>query len=82
LNSLFVGSSYRGQGLGEKLSRHAEIEMAKTGATQFDLDCICGNVAGRRFYERLGWHVSLIETLTNETPEGLCITRAWRMVKP
>ena len=82
LNSLFVKPEFRGLGIGEALCHRAEEEMAKTGTTQFDLDCICGNTAGRRFYERQGWRVSHIETLENETPEGPCKTQAWRMIKP
>ena len=82
LNSLFVRDSHRGQGLGEDLCRRTELEMVRTGTQQFELDCICGNDAGRRFYERLGWRVSHIEILENETPEGPCQTRAWRMVRP
>ena len=82
LNSLFVKPEFRGLGIGEALCHRAEEEMAKTGATQFELDCICGNTHGRRFYETQGWRVSHIETLENETPEGLCQTPAWRMIKP
>jgi GNAT superfamily N-acetyltransferase len=82
LNSLFVRDDHRDHGLGEDLCRYVELEMARTGAPQFELDCICGNQAGRRFYERFGWRVSHTETLENETPEGLCQTQAWRMVKP
>ena len=82
LNSLVVKPEFRGHGVGETLCHRAEEEMANTGATQFELDCICGNTAGRRFYETQGWRVSHIETLENETPEGLCQTHAWRMIKP
>jgi GNAT superfamily N-acetyltransferase len=82
LNSLFVKKEFRGQGIGEALCPRAEAEMAATGATEFELDCIRGNTAGRRFYERQGWRVSHIEQLENETPEGLCQIKAWRMIKP
>jgi GNAT superfamily N-acetyltransferase len=82
LNSLFVKPEFCGLGISEALGRRAEQEMAKTGAAQFERDCICGNTDGRRFYEHQGWRVSHFETLENEPPEGPCKTRTWRMIKP
>lgn len=82
LNSLFVESQFRRLSIGEALCHRAEVEMARTGAKKFELDCIYGNTSGRRFYEHLGWRADRIEILKNETSEGICETRAWRMMKP
>ncbi len=81
LNSLFCERRCRGQGLGEALCLRAEAEMTATGAQEFELDCVYGNNAGRRFYERLGWRVGSLELLESETPEGVCHVQSWRMVK-
>lgn len=82
LNSLFVKVDFRGQGIGERLCQMAELEMALTGATHFELDCIFGNFAARRFYERQGWRVDREDVSIDETPEGEIETRHWMMVKP
>lgn len=82
LNSLFVKVDFRSQGIGERLCQMAEREMALTGAPHFELDCVYGNFAGRRFYERQGWRVKREDVSVDETPEGKIETRHWLMVKP
>lgn len=82
LNSLFLKSEYRNQGIGEQLCQLAEREMALTGATKFELDCVFGNHAARRFYEGQGWRVDREDVSIDETPEGRVETRHWIMVKP
>jgi GNAT superfamily N-acetyltransferase len=55
LGQLFVSAAYRGTGTGSSLLRAAEIEMARDGTTEGELNCVVGNERARRFYERMGW---------------------------
>jgi ribosomal protein S18 acetylase RimI-like enzyme len=82
LNSLFVAPELRCRGIGALLCAEVERQMARTGASQFDLDCIEGNWLARRFYERQGWRVEALVTMENETAEGAFGVGVWKMVKP
>jgi GNAT superfamily N-acetyltransferase len=81
LNSLFVHRDLRGRGVGLQLMRHAETAMFKAGHPHLELDCVVGNEAARRFYERHDWHLKAIATDQREKPEGMVFTQIWTMVK-
>ena len=80
-NSLFVAKEARSSGLGSTLLQAAEAEMCNSGVAKFELDCLVGNEAGRRFYERHGWHISGERYWEDETSEGPAWARAWVMEK-
>jgi GNAT superfamily N-acetyltransferase len=80
-DSLFVRTAARGGGVGQELLEAIEVQMAAGGTDHFVLDCLIGNTAGRRFYERHGWHVSHERYWEDETPEGPAWARSWVMVK-
>ncbi len=82
LNSLFVDSGFRGEGIGGLLCAQAEQLMGRCGASSFRLDCLDGNHAAKRFYEAQGWRAEALRILDNETADGLCKVAAWKMVKP
>ena len=54
LEALYVTPQFRSSGLGAKLLAAAEDAMRKSGAAELSLDCVCKNIAGRKFYERNG----------------------------
>ena len=80
LEALYVSPQYRSSGLGAKLLARAEDAMRKSGASELSLDCVCGNISGRKFYERNGWRV--LKTIA--VPDGIhkdIVTQHWLMVK-
>ena len=81
LNSLFVHRDYRNQYIGLLLLRHAEAAMFAAGHQQLELDCVYGNDAAKRFYERHGWRLDRIAMDEREKPEGIIFTKLWKMVK-
>ena len=80
-NSLFVGREFRRHGTGAALLAAAEAEMEKSAPHPFNLTCICGNEAARRFYERHGWHVAREEQLSTDIGGGTADVQAWVMEK-
>ena len=82
LHSLFVRKAHRGLGIGEKLCSVAIRANSAVGADPMVLDCVDGNWAARRFYERLGWQVTESVESKDETEEGQILTRYWLMVRP
>ncbi len=52
---LYVMSQARSKGIGEKLLAAAAREAAKLGAVFMKLEADASNIAGLRFYERLGF---------------------------
>jgi GNAT superfamily N-acetyltransferase len=66
LDSLFVHRKYRGHGVGLKLMHHAETAMFEAGHSELVLDCVYGNDAAKRFYER---------------HEGIIFTKLWMLMK-
>jgi ribosomal protein S18 acetylase RimI-like enzyme len=81
LNSLFVHGDVRNSGVGLKLMRNAEASMFAAGQYQLELDCVYGNDAAKRFYERHGWKLDCIATDERDKPEGVIFTKLWIMVK-
>ena len=81
LHSLFVGQGQRGKGIGEKLCYAVVAANNAEGGGTLALDCVEGNNAARRFYERHGWRVSETIDSTDETAEGQIVVRHWMMVK-
>ncbi len=80
-NSLFLAPGFRSSGIGTALLKATEAEMEKAAAHPFDLFCIHGNDAGRRFYERHGWRVDHESQRPAETREGEALVRTWVMTK-
>lgn len=80
-NSLFVAPGFRVSGIGTALLKATEAEMEKGAAHPFDLFCIYGNDAGRRFYERHGWRVDHESQRLTETRDGEALVRTWVMIK-
>ena len=81
LEALFIAPQHRSSGLGAKLLAAAENEMRKSDAKELSLDCVCANIAARKFYERNGWRVMK----TTETPDVIhkdISTQHWVMMKP
>ena len=80
LEALYVAPQFRSSGLGAKLLADAEDAMRESGAAELSLDCVCKNIAGRKFYERNGWRV----LKTTELSVGIhkdIVTQHWVMVK-
>jgi GNAT superfamily N-acetyltransferase len=82
LNSLFVHPDFRNHNVGLILLQHAEKTMFAAGHAELELDCVAGNTAARRFYEKHGWRLGRIDMHRQEKPEGIVMTELWMMVKP
>ncbi len=80
LHSLFVRSGHRSKGIGEMLCTAAIQANNIIGGGPMVLDCVEGNYAARRFYERLGWRVKETLESKDEIAEGQIHTRYWIMV--
>ena len=80
LEALYVTLQFRSSGLGAKLLANAEDVMRKSGAVELSLDCVCKNIAGRKFYERNGWRIEKSFDLADGTHKDIT-TQHWRMVK-
>ena len=80
-NSLFLAPGFRSGGIGSALLKASEIKMEKTTPRPFDLYCIFGNDAARRFYERHDWRLSQTVDRIAETPEGPALVKTWIMTK-
>jgi GNAT superfamily N-acetyltransferase len=79
--AVFVDPAERGRGVGALLMGAAEASIGKADHPVATLDCIVGNDAGRRFYERCGWKVER-EFDDLVTYEGRTISvRSWHMTK-
>lgn len=70
LSQLFVDRQQRGKGVGQKLLALAEAKLRAEGAVRITLNCLVGNDAARRFYERNDWRVSRMETKMGQTHKG------------
>ncbi|MEO9167999.1 MAG: GNAT family N-acetyltransferase [Aestuariivirga sp.] len=80
LEALYIAPQFRSSGLGAKLLAKAEVAMRKSGASELSLDCVCLNIAGRKFYERNGWRI----LKTTGLPDGIhqdITTQHWLMTK-
>jgi ribosomal protein S18 acetylase RimI-like enzyme len=55
VEQLYVDRSWRGQGVAERLLRHAEAVIGQGGRRTAWLAVVAGNTRARRFYARLGW---------------------------
>ena len=81
LCSLFVNREYRSMGVGGILCAEAERQLSSAGAKKINLDCVVGNFAARRFYEKRGWIFERILEGDEDMPEGFVRTKSWLMVK-
>jgi GNAT superfamily N-acetyltransferase len=70
LSQLFVDGRQRGKGVGQKLLELAEAKLIAEGATRVTLNCLVGNDAAKRFYERNGWAICKTETKMGQTHKG------------
>ncbi len=66
---LYVMAQVRGKGIGERLLAAAAREAAKLGAIFMKLEADATNIAGLRFYERMGFSKKPTETLHFLEPE-------------
>ena len=82
LHSLFVEQDYRGQGVGEKLCHAVVAANRAEDGGRLKLECVEGNDAARRFYERQGWRVGETIDSIDETPTGQIVVRHWVMLRP
>ena len=80
LEALYVVPQCRSSGVGAKLLARAEDAMRKFGASELLLDCVCANVAGRKFYEGNGWRVLKTADLRDDIYQDI-VTPHWLMVK-
>jgi len=55
VEQVYVDRSWRGQGVAERLLRHAEAVIGQEGRRTAWLAVVAGNTRARRFYARLGW---------------------------
>ncbi len=81
LHSLFVDQGQRGRRVGEKLCDAVVATNHDEGGGQLQLECVEGNRAARRFYERQGWRVSETIDSIDETSEGQIVVRNWVMLR-
>jgi len=61
LHDVWVEEAVRGTGLAEKLVRACLADLEKLGATRMVLDTAWANDRARRFFEKLGFHPTMIE---------------------
>jgi len=81
LSQLFVDSSMRGKGVGQKLLEIGEAKLIAEGATRVTLNCLVGNDAARRFYERNRWVAGETQVKHGQTHEGEVEISVWEMEK-
>jgi ribosomal protein S18 acetylase RimI-like enzyme len=55
VEQLYVDRSWRGQGVAQRLLRHAEAVIGQGGRRTAWLAVVAGNTRARRFYAKLGW---------------------------
>ena len=60
LYQFYVAREARGSGIATVLLADAEARLAERGVTTAWLACAVGNDRAARFYEKRGWHLSLI----------------------
>lgn len=80
LEALYIAPQFRSSELGAKLLVAAENEMRKSGVSELSLDCVCKNIAGRKFYEHNGWRVLKTAELRDSVHQDIA-TQHWLMVK-
>jgi ribosomal protein S18 acetylase RimI-like enzyme len=56
VEQIYVDRRWRGQGVAQRLLRHAEAVIGQGGHRTAWLAVVAGNARARRFYARLGWH--------------------------
>ena len=81
LDQLWLLPEARGRGIGARLLRHAETEMAALGHRRFELVCMIGNEGARRLYERHGWRVVGRFDKPLGSADGEIGVPVWRMEK-
>ncbi len=81
ISQLFIEPNYRGQKFGEKLLSLGEAKLIAEGVKTAGLNCLIGNGAARRFYERNGWRVEKELTKMGQTHGRDAEIRIWEMVK-
>ena len=55
VEQIYVDRSWRGEGVAERLLRHAEAVIGQGGRRTAWLAVVAGNTRARRFYAKLGW---------------------------
>ena len=55
VEQIYVDRRWRGQGVAQRLLRHAEAVIGEGGHRTAWLAVVAGNSRARRFYARLGW---------------------------
>ena len=80
LEALYIAPQFRSSELGAKLLVAAENEMRKSAVSELSLDCVCKNIAGRKFYEHNGWRVLKTAELRDSVHQNIA-TQHWLMVK-
>lgn len=81
ISQLFVDQTTRGKNVGQKLLELGEAKLVAESTEQASLNCIVGNDAARRFYERNGWQVTQTQSKLCQTHHGEVPIKAWEMVK-
>lgn len=81
IHSLFVGQSHRGKGVGESLCDAVVAANHVENGGPLRLDCVEGNWAARRFYERQGWRVTDTIDSIDQVPSGQIVVRHWAMLR-
>jgi GNAT superfamily N-acetyltransferase len=81
LDHLFISKGHRGQGIGQQLLAQALHHMAEAGQTSAWLNCVVGNHAARRFYEREGWHFDKTEIIQAQHIDGFADVSIWKMAR-
>lgn len=59
----------------------AETRMASQGVCVAELHCLVGNIRARRFYERLGWTLTTVQSESVEGDPGDDTRDFWIMQK-
>ncbi len=81
LGQIFVDDAYRGTGVAQELLHTAETRMASQGVSVAELHCLVGNIRARRFYERLGWTLTTVQSESVEGDPGDDTRDFWIMQK-
>ncbi|QIB74825.1 GNAT family N-acetyltransferase [Halogeometricum borinquense] len=61
IRNLYVKPAHRSRGIGSRLLKSAETELAGAGATHICLEAMAQNERARKFYERHGYTVHRVE---------------------
>lgn len=82
LNQFYVQGRARGTGIARVLIADAELQFAQAGIKTVWLACAIGNDRAARFYEKVGWRRTGIETIELDLGVSICPLDIWRYEKP